>query len=147
MWLHRPKDTHDGEATYAITVGGDVVGDDDDDDEDEEDDEPYATFIITLPPGYPRERRVLPEVIAVEGSKSISPKLRRLDEALMASIKIQIDTGYDYPLLAALEQARVSINEIAEASRQAERARRKEHSEDDDDAVAWAARVPIRERP
>ncbi|EER19386.1 hypothetical protein Pmar_PMAR012362 [Perkinsus marinus ATCC 50983] len=146
MWLHRPKDTHDGEATYAITVGGDVVGDDDDDDEDEveEDDEPYATFIITLPPGYPRERRVLPEVIAVEGSKSISPKLRRLDEALMASIKIQIEAGYDYPLLAALEQARVSINEIAEASRQAERARRKEHSEDDDDAVAWAARVPIR---
>lgn len=56
-----------------------MVGDDDDDDEDEveEDDEPYATFIITLPPGYPRERRVLPEVIAVEGSKSISPKLSR----------------------------------------------------------------------
>lgn len=32
----------------------------------------------------------------------------------MASIKIQIEAGYDYPLLAALEQARVSINEVGE---------------------------------
>ncbi|KAF4671889.1 hypothetical protein FOL46_009799 [Perkinsus olseni] len=139
MWLHKPEGADDGETAYAITVRGDVISD-----EEEEGEEPYATFMVTLPPGYPKGEGALPDVIAVEGSKPITPKLRKLDENLMGSIKAQMEAGYDYPVLAALEGARAAINKIAVAAKEAERSRKEREEQSNDDDVAWAARVPIR---
>ncbi|KAF4708200.1 hypothetical protein FOZ62_023438, partial [Perkinsus olseni] len=138
MWLHKPKDADDGETAYAITVRGDVISD------EEEEEEPYATFMVTLPPGYPKGEGALPDVIAVEGSKSITPKLRKLDEEVMGCIKTQMKAGYDYPVLAALEGAPAAINKIAVAAKDAERSRKEREEQSNDDDVAWAARVPIR---
>ncbi|KAF4678034.1 hypothetical protein FOL47_006986 [Perkinsus chesapeaki] len=140
MWLHKPESPSDGETTYAITVGGGIL-----EEGQEEDEEPYATFIITLPPEYPEDNKAIPEVIAVEGSEAITPKLRKLDEEVIANIKAQMEARYDYPVLAALEATKASINKIAVDFAE-ERKRREDtaNSRSDDDELAWAASVPIR---
>ncbi|KAF4702855.1 hypothetical protein FOZ62_026567 [Perkinsus olseni] len=90
MWLHRPASPDDGDVAYAITIHG------------ETDVEADATFMFTLPKGYPLELGVIPEVIAAEGSEAVCSKLKKLQELIVGNIWTQLKGGYEFPILAAL---------------------------------------------
>ncbi|KAF4670553.1 hypothetical protein FOZ61_010144 [Perkinsus olseni] len=91
IWLHKPKDSDDGETAYAVTVRGNTV------------EETSVTFMITLPEGYPLAgEAAFPEITAVESSDSVTYRLRKLQDIVASNVQSQLRSGYDFPILAAL---------------------------------------------
>ncbi|KAF4713210.1 hypothetical protein FOZ63_020783, partial [Perkinsus olseni] len=105
MWLNRPDTPEDGEMAYSVTVEGLS---------NSTTTPPSATFIITIPAGYPGYARALPEILAVEGSDGVAKRLNDLSREASKTVKCQLGEGYEFPLLAALEAVRQLLTEPSE---------------------------------
>ncbi|KAF4716717.1 hypothetical protein FOZ62_007118, partial [Perkinsus olseni] len=105
MWLNRPDTPEDGEMAYSVTVEGLS---------NSTTTPPSATFIITIPAGYPGDARALPEILAVEGSDGVAKRLNDLSREASKTVKWQLREGYEFPLLAALEAVRQLLTEPSE---------------------------------
>ncbi|KAF4707151.1 hypothetical protein FOZ62_015509, partial [Perkinsus olseni] len=117
MWLHRPGSPDDGDVAYAITIHGETNVEAD------------ATFMFTLPKGYPLELDVIPEVIAAEGSEAVCSKLKKLQELIVGNIWTQLKGGYEFPILAALAPVKGLLTKCGEAWEVEEEEREKRKAE------------------
>ncbi|KAF4758004.1 hypothetical protein FOZ63_014357 [Perkinsus olseni] len=117
MWLHRPASPDDGDVAYAITIHG------------ETDVEADATFMFTLPKGYPLELDVIPEVIAAEGSEAVCSKLKKLQELIVGNIWTQLKGGYEFPILAALAPVKGLLTKFGMAWEAEEEEKAKQEAE------------------
>ncbi|KAF4681149.1 hypothetical protein FOZ63_029291 [Perkinsus olseni] len=104
MWLNKPEGSDvDNEMAYSVTLTS------------------YShpstisiTFIVTLPSGYPLERSRLPEVVVEEISPSEEAVVGEdISKYLLKHVKAQLESGYVFPLVAALESTRQYITEVA----------------------------------
>ncbi|KAF4737798.1 hypothetical protein FOZ63_029945 [Perkinsus olseni] len=104
MWLNKPDASDvDDEMAYSVTLTS------------------YShpstisiTLIVTLPPGYPLERSRLPEVVVEEVNPSEEAVVGEdISKYLLKHVKAQLESGYVFPLVAALESTRQYITEVA----------------------------------
>ncbi|EER17693.1 conserved hypothetical protein [Perkinsus marinus ATCC 50983] len=118
---------------YAITIHGEC------------DVEADATFMFTLPRGYPLKLDAIPEIIAAEGSEAVGSKLKKLQELVLGNVWTQLKAGYVFPILAALapygETWEADREEEEQAKREAAALQRKEVIEQEQEAEATRAEV------
>ncbi|EER09820.1 conserved hypothetical protein [Perkinsus marinus ATCC 50983] len=133
MWLHEPDGDDDiAEPAYAVTVRRDGPM------------ECSVTMMFTLPPEYPLNEYAVPEIVAVEGSESVQRKLRKIEDAVATSVRQQLKSGYDFPILASLGPPLTDLlADFEEEWIGMEIEREKEEAAEEMDNYAWATHLAI----
>lgn len=73
-----------------------------------------VTFIITLPSGYPLEKSRSPEVVVEEVSAATDAEMlgEEVLKYLLKHVRTQLESGYVFPLIAAVESTRQYITHV-----------------------------------